>query len=458
MGLDQAFKRCAVLGAAGKMGRGIAALTLQQIAILEAKEYGSTGTGNFKLVLIDADTNSFPPIKSYLRDQLIKYAERNIVPLRQAFMQDHSVVSNEEVVDAFVIGAMDNILCSSALSDAADAELVFEALPEIIALKTQTLNKLKSLSQQKQYYFSNTSSIPIWLLDSQGNLEHQIVGLHFYNPPIIQKLMEISFPDDVDVVTKEYAEEISKRFGKTIVYTKDIPGFIGNGFFIREIAFACSMVAKLLPFMSMPGAIYAVDSLTRDFLVRPMGIFQLVDYVGTDVCENIATTIFTLLEDKSVVAELVAQVNEQGMRGGPGPDGIQKDGFFKYGPKSVPIAVFDVQQNSYVDLRDPRIEQVGQLLGPLPKGHSPWKSLSGRPDAGVLLQDYFKNLGTSETLGAQLAIEYLRACNAIAEALLEAQVASSADDINTVLKLGFHQLYGPLESWISPLLQKEARP
>lgn len=454
MSLDQAFRSCAVLGAGGKMGRGIAVLVLQEMSMLEANEFGSTGTGNFRLVLVDANAAGFVSLKSYLRTQLIKHAEKMIVPLRKAFLEDRSKTSNEEIVEAFVNGALDSVICSTALEDAADTDLVFEALPENAGLKAITLRKLKEISKKRQYYFSNTSSIPIWLLNQEGHLDGYIVGLHFYNPPVVQKLMEISLPDNVDETIKEYAVQISKRFGKTIVYTKDFPGFIGNGYFIREIAFASSMVTRLLPYMSIPGAIYAIDTLTRDYLVRPMGIFQLCDFVGTDVCENIATNIFGLVQDKSVLSELLIMLNKRGIHGGPGPDGTQAEGFFKYGPKSVPISVYDITSGKYVDFSDPQIQHVNQLLGSLPEGQPSWKKLSGQPNVQTIIEQYFNQLASSETLPAQLSMEYLRACHAIAAGLLAAEIASSAEDINTVMKLGFHQLYGPLESWVAPVLQE----
>ncbi len=451
MTLDESFQHCAVLGAAGKMGQGIAALVLQEMAKLELNKCGRTGTGNFSLALIDADETGFPRLKNYLKTQLNKYAEKQIVPIRKVYSSCPQLVSNQDIVQAFVDGAMNMITCSTYLEEAVKAHLVFEALPESMMIKSQKLNFLVKNAPHPQHYFSNTSSIPIFMLNAYGALNHHITGLHFYNPAPVQKLIEISLPENVDETTKEFAIEIAQRFGKTIIYTKDLPGFIGNGYFIREVAFADALLDKLGQLFESSAAIYAVNRLTQEFLIRPMGIFQLIDFVGIQVCVNIAQTMASLLQEPGVLAKTILQLNEKGITGGLGQNGSQAPGYFKYDAKGNPVAVYDINKETYIDLHDPAISRVKDLLGPLPEGHVNWKDAHS-PEQ---LQKYFQNLVKSQTMGCQIVKEYLRACHNIAQVLVDTNIAQSSEDVNTVVKLGFHQLYGPLDSWVKELLQKE---
>jgi len=78
MQIDDALKEISVIGASGKMGKGIAALLLQEVARSEAEKYGCVGTNQYRVHLIDARDASFPVLKSYLEAQLLKYAEKNI--------------------------------------------------------------------------------------------------------------------------------------------------------------------------------------------------------------------------------------------------------------------------------------------------------------------------------------------------------------------------------------------
>ncbi|MFA6916945.1 MAG: 3-hydroxyacyl-CoA dehydrogenase family protein [Parachlamydiales bacterium] len=452
MSLDQNFRDCAVLGAAGKMGRGITLLVLQEMARLEALSQGKMRSGLFRLVLVDQDSSAFPSLIEYLREQLSKYAEKLIIPLRTAFNQNAALVSNADMVNEFVNGALDNVSTGTRLEEAIHAKLVFEALPEEIVLKVQTLQKLAQLAPELQYYFSNTSSIPINILEQQANLQNRIVGLHFYNPPPVQKLMEISFPDKVTEDTKQFALEIAKRFNKTIVITKDFPGFIGNNYFMRELAFANSITEKLAGLLPAPAAIFAVDMISKDYLLHPMGIFQLADYVGIGICYHIAQTISSLVGTTDVISPLISTLFEKNILGGVTPEGYQKDGIFKYNNKGLISAVYDTTTSSYINIQDPMILRAVQLLGSLPEGHQPWKVLIKKNSPQEFLRSYFEKIVASEAVGSKLALEYLKACRLNAELLVNSEIASSPEDINTVVKLGFHQVYGPMESFLDSLL------
>lgn len=253
----------AVVGAAGKMGRGISLVLLQEIALLKLENPAAS----FKLYLSDTRLEGLRP---FLKEHLRKFAEKKINLLRRLVAANPKLVSNGEIIDAFLEGAAE---CYWMGSDLLPAKVVFEAITEDIEAKVELFKKL-----QCDLILSNTSSIPIHILKERSGKE--VVGFHFYNPPYVQKLVELVSP-----VAEAF--EWAKLLGKQVVVSNDVAGFIGNGHFIREINLACDMVKELSKTHGEAQAIYMVNKMTRD-LGRPMGIFELIDYVGFDVCVKIA--------------------------------------------------------------------------------------------------------------------------------------------------------------------------
>ncbi len=375
--IDQALQHCAVIGAAGKMGRGIAQLILQLMTQEKLRRPGE----DFRLDLIDQDIKGLEQTRKYLRAELQRFAEKNINSLRALVKDDPKLISNEEVIQAFINAGMDCLWLSDQLQD---ASLVFEAIVEDVEAKVELFQQLKTICSEQSLFFSNTSSIPIQYLADKSGLQGRLVGFHFYNPPPLQSLMESVYPSDSKGVV--VAKELAERLGKVVVEANDVAGFIGNGFLMREIQFACSLAEE-----GGHAAIALLDELTRDQLHRPMGIFQLADYVGLDVCVRIAR-IMTDFLGKSVTAPLVEQMVAQNILGGQNPDGSQKEGFFRYEGRK-PVAVYD--QKEY---------------RPLPEGKAPpeWKQ------------------------------RFLEQEAVIVQKLVEDGVAKSLEDVKLVLEKGFH--------------------
>lgn len=398
------------------MGRGIALLLLLANALRELND-------PFHLNLIDINRDSFAGLKAYLRTHLLKFAERNIVRVRKLFAHDPEIVSNSEALDAFLNHVMNLVNCSTHIGHIEGSELVFEAAFEEISIKVDLLKRASQISQG--LFFTNTSSIPIHLLAKQSGLDGRLIGLHFYNPPPVQKLLEIIPSEFTDPKLTEIAFGIAKEMNKVAVLSKDVAGFIGNGHFSREILFAAHLASET--------SIEAVDFVTREFLLRPMGIFQLLDYVGWDVAVNLLNVMRQQLPDPSFESSLLASYYAQGIRGGQTAEGHQKDGVFHY-EDGRPVSLYDLKTRSYRPLTPLK-------LGNVPLGLSWKKALKEKTD----LAPYFKALQGDASEGAQLAIQFLVASKAIEELLVTTGVAASLADVGTVIKEGFHHLYAPHE-------------
>jgi 3-hydroxyacyl-CoA dehydrogenase len=445
--VDQHLQRCAVLGAAGKMGRGIAQLVLEAMSLSEATQHHEAGSGRYQLTLVDIDMAALRQLKQQLRTHLSKYAEKIIIALRNHFAGNQSLISNREIIEYYVNGAMDNVQLSTAVEAASDALVIFEAVAENLELKSRLFRRLAS-GGQSPYIFSNTSSIPIGLLNSTSDLQGHIIGFHFYNPPPVQKLLEIIPAQATVEPLRQLAAELAVRLQKQVVTSQDVAGFIGNGYLIRELLYSCNLVAELQEEHTFPGALYIVDQVTRHWLLRPMGIFQLIDYVGLDVADAIWQIMNRYLPGGLEPCTLLTALLAAKQIGGQHLDGSQREGFFRY-LHGQPTAVFESTASRYIAIDEPAAapwrHPYDHILGDHPAEPWNWKSLHRYPDRHLQIADYFKWLTETDTLGATLAKRYLQHTKATAQQLVTDQVAATLADVDTVLKSGFYHLYGAEE-------------
>lgn len=404
------LENVAVIGACGKMGRGIALLLLQEMTVLAIK------TGKFfHLKLIDVNEEGYGELKSYLRTQILRFAEKNINYLREIFACDIKKVSNQQIIDGFVIRAMELFDCSPNFNF---ADLVFEAVFEDVPLKIGVLSQIHQKAPQA-YVLTNTSCIPIKELAVASGLKQRLIGFHFYNPPAVQKLLEIIPSEITSKELRELALELAKQLKKTVVISADVAGFIGNGHFAEEIVYACGLVESLTPQYTVEEAIQIVDHITRDQLLRPMGIFELLDYVGLPVIEQILKIM------KGKPPALIEQWRISGLAGGQTLEGQSKNGIYRY-KDGKPDAIWSFCGQEYVPL--------------MPKSESKitWKIAGKTPE---VLKGYFEGLVEEDKLAALFLKESAR----IVKKLVQDKVAASQEDVGAVLKNGFFHLYSPHE-------------
>lgn len=411
------FKKLSVIGAGGKMGSGILLLLLTFLA----EENG------YELMAIDTSSEALKGLKKYLRNQLIRHAEKNINLLRQLFANNATLVSNQEIIEAFVSNTLEKVDYSTRIEDAKGSLITFEAAVENVSEKINIFKKIKEVNPSTGWFLTNTSSIPIHVLNEQASLQGRIAGFHFYNPPAVQKLVEVIELDDNPNELKQLMKELIQKLNKISVYSRDVAGFIGNGYFMREIVFACHLAKD------SEAAIQELEIVTKDFLLRPMGIFQLMDYVGLDVVKNILTIMQTYLDDDSLHIPLIDQWLANGIKGGQTFGGEQKNGIFRY-ENGKPMEIFSLQKQNYVPLKNVNV-------GDVPFGLT-WKSLNKNFSAETL-DRYFLALKNEDSKGAKLARDFLKKGKEISEFLVSSGVAHSLEDVAKVLKYGFYHLYGP---------------
>ena len=443
MEYDKRLEHVTILGAAGKMGSGI--LLLIALEMLAIKLKPENRSKEYKLYAMDISEEGLEGLLEYIKKQVRKTAGRKIDKVKELYTGEAGLTGDEDIVNRYVTDVIGLIKPVTDLKPAYQSGLIFEAVNEDQKLKIRLLSEINNNNPGKPWFLTNTSSVPIHELDEQAELEGRIMGFHFYNPPAIQKLVEVIKSEKTIPDLEEFSKELVTRLGKIMVPANDVAGFIGNGHFMRDALFGIRKVEELSSEMSFAEAVFAINAVSQKFLIRPMGIFQLVDYVGVDVVQLILKVMDPHFPDETLFSPLLDKLNSLGAKGGQNPDGSQKDGFLKYEEGKI-AGVYDPDKKDYIPVQDFKTK-VNEKLGQLPEGMLTWKELIKNPDKEALVEKIFSNMASMETLGAKLAIEYGTRSKEIGLQLVDGKVAQSEKDVNTVLLTGFYHIYGPINDF-----------
>ena len=323
--LFSGLKNISVLGASGKMGRGIVLLFARSLL-----KYNFKFEKKHQIFAIDVSMDGLEEMLLYIELQSFKYAEKNIDTIRELYADNSDLINESDFVKAYVEDVKNLISISTEIDSAYNSELVFEAVAENIDIKTSLFSSIDKNSIVRPYFFTNTSSIPIATMEKEADIKGRMIGLHFYNPPPVQKLLEIIRTDQTQSELILLADEIAKELNKTVIYAPDFAGFIGNGQFLREVSYAMNLAQEISGDYGIPKAIYLINEVTRELLLRPMGIFEVVDYVGIRVCNSIMSVMRKAFPDESFNNTLLLKWIQAGALGGQDTKGKTKNGIFKY--------------------------------------------------------------------------------------------------------------------------------
>ena len=181
------------------------------------------------------------------------------------------------------------------LADAVkNAEMVIEVVPEIMELKKTVYAELDKVASPEVIFASNTSTLPITEIANTTSRPEKFIGIHFFNPPQLMKLVEIipgeKTSQEITDITKEYVKSVNKQ---AVLCRKDVPGFIINRLFIPMVHEACFVKDRT------NATLEEIDSAVKFKLGFPMGIFELADFTGMDVIHK--ATVEMHLRDKKVI-------------------------------------------------------------------------------------------------------------------------------------------------------------
>jgi enoyl-CoA hydratase / 3-hydroxyacyl-CoA dehydrogenase len=201
-----------------------------------------------------------------------------------------------------------------------DAELVIEVVPEIMDLKKSVYAELDKVAGPEVIFASNTSTLPITEIANTTSRPEKFIGIHFFNPPQLMKLVEVipgqKTSQEITDLTQEYVKSVNKQ---SVLCRKDVPGFIINRLFIPMVHEACYAQDRT------NATLEEIDSAVKFKLGFPMGIFELADFTGMDVIHK--ATVEMHLRDKKVInphptIEKMFDAKKLGQKSG--------EGYYKY--------------------------------------------------------------------------------------------------------------------------------
>ena len=202
--------------------------------------------------------------------------------------------------------ALDRIQTSLDLGALAECDLVVEAIPEVLDLKTSTFNRLDEICKPSAILASNTSSISINTIAESTSRPDRVIGMHFMNPVPIMKLVEvINGTHTTELVTSEVISVI-EALGKTPLQCNDSPGFVSN-------RILCPMINEAIITLDEGVAeVDAIDGIMKLGMNHPIGPLALADLIGLDTVLNIMRVLHEGLEDEKYAPSplLVSMVNE----------------------------------------------------------------------------------------------------------------------------------------------------
>ena len=242
------MRRVAVLGA-GTMGHGIAQ---------------AAAAAGYEVVLRDVEESLVEKGLRSIESNLSKGVERG-------------KVSDEERAQT-----LSNIRATTRLEETADSHLFIEAVPERLDLKRETLRAVERLNPTDFIFATNTSSLSINEIAEGARRPHRVVGMHFFNPVHIMRLVEIVVGRETSPETVEAVRAVAVRMKKEPIVVKDVPGFASS-----RLGVALGLEAMRMVEEGVAGA-KDIDTAMELGYNHPMGPLRLTDLVGLDVRLHIA--------------------------------------------------------------------------------------------------------------------------------------------------------------------------
>ncbi len=187
--------------------------------------------------------------------------------------------------------ALSKIKTTLNLSDGKDANFIIEAAPENLDLKKKIFSELDEICPKETILSTNTSSLSITEIASVTKRPEKFIGMHFFNPAPIMKLVEIICGLETSDETFNITNELAVKLGKTPVRVKDYPGFVSNRLLMPMINEAV--------YVLMEGIASAkdIDTVMKLGMNHPMGPLELADLIGLDTCLHVMEVLYEGFKD-----------------------------------------------------------------------------------------------------------------------------------------------------------------
>jgi len=225
-------------------------------------------------------------------------------------------VKKERMTAAQKDETLERIKKSTRLEDGKDADFIIEAVFENLEVKKAVFQKLDTLCREETVFASNTSSIPITSLATATRRPDRFIGMHFFSPVPVMRLVEVICALKTSEDTIKTTEAVAAKMKKETVRVKDVPGFLVNRV---NAAFRAEVYNCLLEGVA---SLEDIDKAVKLGLNNPMGPFELNDAVGLDIGLNVFKTLYEGYKDPKfrpfLILEKLVQSGDLGKKTGKG--------------------------------------------------------------------------------------------------------------------------------------------
>ncbi|EKO1914390.1 3-hydroxybutyryl-CoA dehydrogenase [Clostridium botulinum] len=187
-------------------------------------------------------------------------------------------VKKEKITEEEKNDCIKRITVTTDMDLAKDADLVVEASKEDMEMKKDIFSQLDKICKPETIFATNTSSLSITTIASSTNRPDKVIGMHFFNPAPVMKLIEVIKGIATSEETKNTVIEISKKLGKEPVEVEEAPGFVVNRMLIPMINEAIGIYAEGI------ATVEDIDLAMKLGANHPIGPLALADLIGNDVC------------------------------------------------------------------------------------------------------------------------------------------------------------------------------
>jgi 3-hydroxybutyryl-CoA dehydrogenase len=241
-----------------------------------------------------------------LCDREQRLLDRGIETIRKNLGRE---TSSGKVTEAQAAEALARVRGVLNLEPFAACDLAIEAATEQFEIKAAILKELDRVLPPQAVIATNTSSISITKLAAQTSRPSQVIGMHFFNPVPVMKLVEVVRGLETSQAVVEGIHDLARKLGKTPIEARDSPGFISNRVLMPLLNEAMYAV------MEGVGSAEAVDEIFRLGMAHPMGPLALADFIGLDVCLHILRVLEDAFGEKFRPCPLLVRMVDAGWMG-----------------------------------------------------------------------------------------------------------------------------------------------
>ena len=281
------------------------------------KKIGILGRGTMALGIVQIFAQNEFEVLIWVRSIDQENPRGSVAPIEKALTRS---VSKERITQEQMDKTMANIKLTTRFEDVSDCDLIIEAISEDMDIKKQTFKKLDGVCKGETILATNTSSLSITEIANSTNRPDRVIGMHFFNPVPIMKLVEVIKGLATSDETMDKIMELSKTVGKTPVLVEEAPGFVVNRILIPMINEAVGIFADGVASAS------DIDEAMKLGANHPMGPLALGDLVGLDVCLAIMDVLYEEFGDSKYRAHPLMRKMVRGNLLGR----KTKEGFYKY--------------------------------------------------------------------------------------------------------------------------------